>query len=142
MAAYHAIVLVADGPCCRGTMVASEISMPCSSVQTLSLSLVLGWLTLMGGCAAPSGDSPAQAFTEPGRSVVLDSVLLAEQQPAGPRWFDERNDYHLTTYDGVRGPRFEQSYQRVQDFQSHTAGRVRDHYWSRTTSQSVTHTVR
>ena len=86
------------------------------------------------GCAS----RPDTAHTYPGRSIVFDTPplqqrLQAYQESAGILpWYADRNDYQPTAYAGYHSGSSDWSTSRTYDRQSHTPGRVRDYYWSRT----------
>ena len=97
--------------------------------------------TVLCGCTS----QPDTAHTYPGRSMVFDTPQLMQGlrelasdhlESAGTLpWYAVRNDYQPTTYAGYHGERSDWSVNRTYDRQTHTPGRVRDYYRSRTITQ-------
>lgn len=90
----------------------------------------------MTGCTANGAGIDAgpllNARGQP-RSLALDSSRqrrLSRRDPAGPAWYEDRNDALPAVYTGIQRLTIEQSVTRTIDRQHHHRGRVFDHFSS------------
>lgn len=77
-------------------------------------------------------------FDTPQLRQGLQELALSNPEAAGMLpWYSARNDYQPTTYAGYYGVRSDWSVSSSYDRQTHTPGRVRDYYRSRTITRRV-----
>lgn len=116
-------------------------------LQMVLAVLVAAGAVLAGGCrAAP----PETTYT--GRAMVFNSPRLrhllherAGWQSGGAEsvpWYADRNDHYPSVDAGHSSVSSEWTVNRTRDYQGHSGGRVRDHYWSSTTTRREVHTER
>ncbi len=99
-------------------------------------------VVLLGGCATRDVPVDTAVMAYPpqyGRSLAFDA---GEPTPAGPRWYDVRNDATYEVFAGYDSPRetvvVTREWERLRVYN----GRVRDDSHTRTYRESVRHSVR